>query len=142
MRRQRVLHRMRNLGDTGQADDARRALERMGLAQQARQRFRAGAAFFEAQHIAAEIGNDLARFDLKILVEIFVGHRVRYPSSRRRQRPAAAVFLTMVSAIELTFSSHNCDAPEPTASVACGGAPGLTGLELELVAPSWFPSPR
>ena len=75
MRRQRVLHRMRNLGDTGQSDDARRTLERVRLAQQTRHRFRAGVASFEPEDIAAEIGNDLTRFDLEILVEIFVGHK-------------------------------------------------------------------
>ena len=32
MRRQSVLHRMRNLGDTGQSDYARGAFERMCLA--------------------------------------------------------------------------------------------------------------
>lgn len=65
---------MRNLGDPGQAYDARGALECMRLAQQACQRFRARIAFFEAQQIAAEIGRELARFDLKIAVEILLAH--------------------------------------------------------------------
>jgi hypothetical protein len=75
MRRQRVFHRMRNLGDSRQSDDARRTLERVGLAEQPRHRFCTGVASFEREDIAAENAYDLARFDLEILVEIFFGHK-------------------------------------------------------------------
>ena len=97
---------MRDFGDTGQTDDPRRTFERVRLAQQA-QRLdrRRRRLLFKAEDIAAEIGNDLARFDLEILVEIFVGHKSL--SSRLCSAEAVApVCATIASAIELTFSSH------------------------------------
>ena len=52
MRRQRVLHRMRYFGNTRQSDDTRRALERMGLPEEACHWFRACVAPFKAEDIA------------------------------------------------------------------------------------------
>ena len=118
---------MRDLGNPRQAHDPRCAFERMRLAQQAKHEIGASALFFEAQDIAAEIGNDFTRFDLKVLVEIFVGHIQRLCSDA-----GVVVCATIVAAMELTLSSHSRAAPEPTASVACVGAPCSAGKRSEL----------
>ena len=55
MRCQRVLHRMCDLGDTGQSDNPSGTLERMRLAEQTRDRFGSGVASFEPEDIVAQI---------------------------------------------------------------------------------------
>ena len=73
-------------------DDARRALERVREAQQARHQLRAGVALLELEHALAELVEQLARLDPEVLVGI-LRHRLqaaRCAPARAAADPATA----------------------------------------------------
>ena len=69
-RRQRVLDRVRPIGDLRLLDDAGGALERVGEAQQALHRAGAAAALLELEHALRELIEQLARLEPKVSVRV------------------------------------------------------------------------
>ncbi len=72
-RGQRALDRVRAIGDLRLLDDARRALERMGQAQQPLDRGRLARPFLEVEDALRELIHQLARLEPEVLVGI-LGH--------------------------------------------------------------------